>query len=74
MTGRIMRTVTESNPKTVDTKLTLVRSVSVPGDLCGHNEDEYMLLLFSTSITAEPRLVFNLKNLIERGVLIVDNA
>ena len=63
MTGRTVRTVTESNPKTVDTKLTLVRSVSVPGDLCGPNEDEYMLLLFSTSITAEPRLVFNLKNL-----------
>ena len=65
MTGRIVRTVTESNLKTVDTKLTLARSVSVPGDLCGPNEDEYMLLLFSTSITAELLLVFNLKNLIE---------
>ena len=74
MTGRIVRTVTESNPKTVGTKLTLARSVSEPGDLCGLNEDEHMLLHFSTSITAELLLVFNLKNLIERGVLIVDNA
>ena len=69
-----MRTVTESDSKAVDTRLTLARSVSVPGDLCGPNEDEHMLLHFSTSITAELLLVFNLKNLIERGVLIVDNA
>ena len=65
MTGRIVRTVTESNLETVDTKLTLARSVSMPGDLSGTNEDEYMFLLFSTSIAAELLLVFNLENLVE---------
>ena len=74
MTERTVRTVTESNPKAVGTKLTLARSVSMPGDLSGPNEDEYMCLLFSTSIAAELLLVFNLKNLVERKLLIVDNA
>ena len=65
MTERTVRTVTESNPKAVGTKLTLARSVSMPGDLSGPNEDEYMFLLFSTSIAAELLLVFNLENLVE---------